>query len=276
MASDSPLEIFTAAARDAGDWLRELQQENYRQREHGDDTAADAASQRRIIGSLAAYAREQQIPILAEEQTPEMQALQEEHRVELLVVGDDSHLPETYLSIDPLDGSVKWKFWQYDWAVSIALVQDGVPTAGVIYLPQYEKMFVAERGGGCTLNGERLPAPPQAELARALLALDMCESVDAQFDSDVNLPLTKACRYPVNLPSVAAVAGVIEGSLAACVSANTRNWDVVAAALCLQEVGGTFEPLAGGDMDWHLVKLPPLIGVTHQETLRTVRGALAI
>ena len=236
MASDSPLEIFTAAARDAGDWLRELQQENYRQREHGDDTAADAASQRRIIGSLAAYAREQQIPILAEEQTPEMQALQEEHRVELLVVGDDSHLPETYLSIDPLDGSVKWKFWQYDWAVSIALVQDGVPTAGVIYLPQYEKMFVAERGGGCTLNGERLPAPP----------------------------------------SVAAVAGVIEGSLAACVSANTRNWDVVAAALCLQEVGGTFEPLAGGDMDWHLVKLPPLIGVTHQETLRTVRGALAI
>lgn len=60
--------------------------------------------------------------------------------------------------VDPIDGTrafIKARPW---WAVSVAVVEDGLPIAGVVYAPDRDEMFQATAGGGATLNGAPIRA----------------------------------------------------------------------------------------------------------------------
>jgi myo-inositol-1(or 4)-monophosphatase len=60
--------------------------------------------------------------------------------------------------VDPIDGTaafLKQKPW---WAVSIAVVEDGRPVAGVVHAPDLDETFIALAGGGALLNGAPIAA----------------------------------------------------------------------------------------------------------------------
>lgn len=60
--------------------------------------------------------------------------------------------------VDPIDGTrafIKARPW---WAVSVAVVEDGLPIAGAVYAPDRDEMFQATAGGGATLNGAPIRA----------------------------------------------------------------------------------------------------------------------
>ena len=60
--------------------------------------------------------------------------------------------------VDPIDGTrafIKGRPW---WAVSIAVIDDGRPTVGVVYAPDLDELFQATAGEGATLNGEPIRA----------------------------------------------------------------------------------------------------------------------
>lgn len=60
--------------------------------------------------------------------------------------------------VDPIDGTrafLKDRPW---WAVSIAVVEDGQPLAGVVVAPQLEESYSAIAGGGAWLNGQPIRA----------------------------------------------------------------------------------------------------------------------
>lgn len=60
--------------------------------------------------------------------------------------------------VDPIDGTrafIKGKPW---WSVSIAVVEDGQPIAGVVVAPQVEESFTAVAGGGAQRNGAAIRA----------------------------------------------------------------------------------------------------------------------
>lgn len=48
---------------------------------------------------------------------------------------------KTFLIVDPLDGTKEFIKRRGDFTVNIALVEDGVPTRGVVYAPAKERMF---------------------------------------------------------------------------------------------------------------------------------------
>ncbi|MFW2588516.1 3'(2'),5'-bisphosphate nucleotidase CysQ [Sagittula sp. SSi028] len=48
---------------------------------------------------------------------------------------------KTFLIVDPLDGTKEFINRRGDFTVNIALVEDGVPTRGVVYAPARERMF---------------------------------------------------------------------------------------------------------------------------------------
>jgi myo-inositol-1(or 4)-monophosphatase len=56
--------------------------------------------------------------------------------------------------IDPLDGTVNFLFGIPVWCVSIAVEDPHGPVAGVVYDPNRDELFAAERGEGATLNAE--------------------------------------------------------------------------------------------------------------------------
>jgi len=55
----------------------------------------------------------------------------------------DSHgiQGETFLIVDPLDGTKEFVHRRGDFTVNIALVENGVPTRGVVYAPAKQRMF---------------------------------------------------------------------------------------------------------------------------------------
>src|SRR5207249_10157187 len=72
--------------------------------------------------------------------------------------------------IDPLDGTTNYAHGLPIFAVSIALEIAGAVSLGVIYDPNFDELFVAERGGGATLNEVPLTVSTAATLDESLLA----------------------------------------------------------------------------------------------------------
>ena len=56
--------------------------------------------------------------------------------------------------VDPLDGTVNYVHGLGLYCVSVALVESGETTCGVIYIPESDELFVAEKGRGAWLNGK--------------------------------------------------------------------------------------------------------------------------
>ena len=58
--------------------------------------------------------------------------------------------------VDPLDGTKEFIKGIPEFAVAIALIEDGVPALGVTYNPIKREMYWAARGVGCHLNTRRV------------------------------------------------------------------------------------------------------------------------
>jgi len=61
----------------------------------------------------------------------------------------DSHslAGDTFLIVDPLDGTKEFVHRRGDFTVNIALVENGVPTRGVVYAPAKDRMFFTRADG---------------------------------------------------------------------------------------------------------------------------------
>ena len=63
---------------------------------------------------------------------------------------------DTVFIVDPIDGTRAYVAGEKTWAISIAVVQNGQPSAGVVYLPAREKLYAAAIGMGAHLNGDAI------------------------------------------------------------------------------------------------------------------------
>jgi 3'(2'), 5'-bisphosphate nucleotidase len=91
-------------------------------------TAADEAADALISAGLRAAFPD--IALVTEEQA-------QSHKVEAT----------TFLIVDPLDGTKEFIQRRGDFTVNIALVEDGVPTRGVVYAPAKKRMFYTDSVG---------------------------------------------------------------------------------------------------------------------------------
>lgn len=72
--------------------------------------------------------------------------------------------------IDPLDGTTNYIHKIPVFAVSIGLLKDGIPVAGVIYHIMADECFYAWQGGGAWLNGQRIYVSKTSEIKDAVIA----------------------------------------------------------------------------------------------------------
>lgn len=69
--------------------------------------------------------------------------------------------------VDPIDGTRAFIAGRRTWAISLAVVTDGKPTAGVVYLPLREKFYAANKGEGATLNDRPIRVSTTTKLETA-------------------------------------------------------------------------------------------------------------
>jgi myo-inositol-1(or 4)-monophosphatase len=105
-------------------------------------TEADLATQDALQSALSALVP---VPVLAEEMSQQKQVLQ-------WLEGEDG-----LWCVDPIDGTSNFVNGLPYFAVSVALMRQGRPVAGVVYDPVAEEAFYAAQSAGAFLNGEPLP-----------------------------------------------------------------------------------------------------------------------
>jgi myo-inositol-1(or 4)-monophosphatase len=66
--------------------------------------------------------------------------------------------------VDPIDGTAAFLKGRPWWSVSIAVVDAGLPAAGVVFAPELDETFTATAGGGAFLNDAAIRASGQARV----------------------------------------------------------------------------------------------------------------
>ncbi|MGI4879438.1 MAG: inositol monophosphatase family protein, partial [Janthinobacterium lividum] len=149
--------------------------------------------------------------------------------------------------VDPIDGTRDFIRGRTGWAVSVALVEDGVAVIGCLAAPARGQVFVAARGQGATLDGVLLQVSGRESLAGARLPIDAA-SLTATFWPD---PWD---AVPVEKPNSLAlrIGHVASGFADAFIEGRTiSEWDIAAAALILTEAGGTITDRDGAAIGYN-------------------------
>lgn len=176
--------------------------------------------------------------------------------------------------VDPLDGTVNYAHGLPVFCVSIALEKAGELVLGVVHDPMREETYVAERGGGATLNGRPIRVSDTDRLIRALVATGFPydrDTMPAALDLFARFAaLTQSMR---RLGSAALdVCYVAAGRLDAYYERGVRPWDVAAGALILEEAGGRVTGFRGEKLDLEGLEIVASNTMLHPPILDVTRG----
>jgi myo-inositol-1(or 4)-monophosphatase len=151
--------------------------------------------------------------------------------------------------VDPLDGTTNYAHHYPVFCVSIALQHGGEVIAGAICNPMLEELFVAEKGGGACLNGQRLAVTKTAELTRSLLSTGFPYDIRVNPDNNINYFNAMAVRAQAIRRAGAAaldLAYVAAGRFDGFWELKLHPWDTAAGCLMVTEAGGRVTDLFGG------------------------------
>lgn len=159
--------------------------------------------------------------------------------------------------VDPLDGTTNFAHGFPVFCVSLGLERrppnrpegsDGELVAGVIYDPMRDDLFVAEKGRGAWLNGQRVHVSATMHLAEALLATGFPSrkrhvSPNIHFYQEFTLRshgVRRAGSAALDLAYTAC------GRLDGFWEFHLNPWDTAAGALLVMEAGGAMSRFDGG------------------------------
>jgi myo-inositol-1(or 4)-monophosphatase len=172
--------------------------------------------------------------------------------------------------IDPLDGTTNYTHSYPFFAVSIGVEEDGVMVLGVVYNPMADEMFVAERGAGAYLNGEKLAVSKESSLDNSLLATGFPPDTlnNMQNNMESFKYLTSHC-HGVRRDGSAALdlCFVAAGRLDGFWERKLAPWDVAAGSLIVEEAGGSVTNLEGGAMELASGHILATNGLIHRQVM---------
>lgn len=177
---------------------------------------------------------------------------------------------------DPLDGTTNYAHGIPIFCSTLALEIDGIPTVGAVFDPIRNELFTAERGVGAWLNGARLRVSATETLSEAVLVTG--------FPYDVRDPQRHAeilGLFGAFITQARAVRRLGSAALDMCWTAAGRMdgfweqglhaWDIMAAAIVVQESGGRVTAVDGTDWQPYAGNVLASNGLVHDEMIAIVR-----
>jgi myo-inositol-1(or 4)-monophosphatase len=142
--------------------------------------------------------------------------------------------------VDPIDGTRAYLAGREDWCVSVALIKNGQPVLGAVFAPASDEFFFAERARGSRLNGSAIQATSGTTLDFPRIAgpKPLVERLnrgggEISLHPRIGSLALRLCR-------------VADGKIdAAFAGGQSRDWDLAAANLIVQEANGSMTALSG-------------------------------
>lgn len=143
--------------------------------------------------------------------------------------------------IDPLDGTTNFIHGLPHYCVSIALMERGQITQGLVFDPNSNELFTATRGRGAFLNDRRIRCSKRFRLEDALIGTGFPFRPHRNPDTylDVLRPLVEKGAIMRRSGSAALdLAYTAAGRFDAFFEVGLKPWDVAAGSLLITEAGG--------------------------------------
>jgi len=152
--------------------------------------------------------------------------------------------------VDPLDGTTNFLHGIPLFSISVGLVKNGVPVAGVIFNPVSDELFVAETGQGAFLNDRRLRVAARRKLSDAVVSCGlphMGRGDHAQFNRELAAVQQQVAGLRRTGAASLDLAWVAAGRFDAFWERRLSAWDMAAGIALVREAGGYVSDLDGGE-----------------------------
>jgi myo-inositol-1(or 4)-monophosphatase len=178
--------------------------------------------------------------------------------------------------IDPLDGTTNFLHEVPIFSVTIGVERKGEIVAGVVFDPNLDELFTAEKGSGAYLNGERMAVSQTPELIHSLLVTgfpyDIAKNPDYPADHFVNFlmegqGIRRLGSAALDLSYVAA--GRFDGFW----EVELQPWDMAAGVLFVREAGGRVTDFSGAPSTIFKKNVLASNGTIHDAMLRILAKA---
>lgn len=160
-------------------------------------------------------------------------------------------LDGTVWIIDPIDGTMNFVHQQRNFAISVAVYEDGVGKIGLIYDVVHDELYHAKAGEGAYLNDTKLPKLEEVTVERAVISLNATWITEnKRIDPTILAPLVKKVRGTRSYGSAALeMAYVATGRIDAYITLRLSPWDFAAGLILVNELGGKVTTLHGEPLD---------------------------
>jgi len=144
--------------------------------------------------------------------------------------------------IDPIDGTNNYAHGLLCFCVSIGIIHNGSPVAGVIYDPCTDSLYTAASGLQTTCNGKPV------SVSHDKISKISSFAFDSHFDQSVEpavhqmLRLTRARSVGSTSLHLAYLA---KGAIIGTFTVSARLWDIAAGVILIQQAGGIVTTLDG-------------------------------
>lgn len=150
--------------------------------------------------------------------------------------------------IDPIDGTLNFVMQQKNYAIMIAVYENGIGKQGYIYNVVEDKLYYAIQSRGAYLNNEKLPGILNHELNEGMLA---CSSLLLTKQST---PETEEIIESARGVRMIGSAGletieVATSSIAAYIGTRLKPWDIAAGKIIVEELGGRVTRTDGNEVN---------------------------
>lgn len=176
--------------------------------------------------------------------------------------------------IDPLDGTTNFLHGVPIFSVSIGIERRGELIAGVVYDPNQDEMFTAEKGAGAFLNGRRLKVSTSSVLVESLLVTGFPYNITENPGNAVEhfVHFLMAARGVRRLGSAAIdLSYVAAGRFDGFWEVSLSPWDMAAGALLIAEAGGRITDMAGKPLNIYQKTVLASNGPIHDAMLAVLR-----
>ena len=154
--------------------------------------------------------------------------------------------------LDPIDGTVNFARGSPLCAISLALVDRGLPRMAIVDFPLLGERYLAAEGAGAYLNGAPIHTVERS-LANSVVGFtDFSVGHDAPSENPVHLRLmaalaATALRVRVHGSETLDLAWLATGRLDAAIMLSNLPWDVSGGTLLVREAGGAVFDLDGSE-----------------------------
>lgn len=176
--------------------------------------------------------------------------------------------------IDPIDGTTNYYYGMNPYRVGICLLEDKQPVLNVLYNPTKDEAYVAQKGGGAFLNGEKITVSDNIDLKNSVVMFHLSSKEESRLKtlSVLNVIAQESIHVRMYGSSLAQMSYIASGKFDAYFNISLKPWDILPGALLIEEAGGKVTDIRGKEITPESTSVLATNGKVHDQMLKLLEN----